>query len=281
MGAAPAGADPLQDADATVEQLRRDADQASQAYFDALARAQTLDAEVTALEARLPDLAARRQTLQATTEIRAVEAYKRAGHQIAAVFDSADVLTAARRTQWLGRLNERDHRSFEELTRVSARLVAQRDELHHARQAQQATLDQIQAQGRDIDARLQAAENRRHDLQAAAARPVNPKGSGGAAPPPPADYVPTPGAHAMHDDPFLVCTRTHESHGNYGAYNPAGPYLGAYQFLQSTWNSTANHAGRAELIGVPPNGASEFDQDDMAWTLYQWQGSRPWGGRCG
>jgi hypothetical protein len=40
------------------------------------------------------------------------------------------------------------------------------------------------------------------------------------------------------------------------------------------------HAGRTELIGVPPETASEYDQDDMAWTLYKWQGNAPWGGRC-
>ena len=71
-----------------------------------------------------------------------------------------------------------------------------------------------------------------------------------------------------------------EANGNYAAYNPAGPYMGAYQFLQSTWNSTANHAGRPELIGVPPHTASAYDQDDLAWALYQWRGSGPWGGLC-
>jgi hypothetical protein len=57
--------------------------------------------------------------------------------------------------------------------------------------------------------------------------------------------------------------------------------MGAYQFLQSTWDSAANHAGRPALIGVRPNTASEYDQDDMAWTTYQWQGTGPWGGACG
>jgi hypothetical protein len=56
--------------------------------------------------------------------------------------------------------------------------------------------------------------------------------------------------------------------------------MGAYQFLQSTWNSAANHAGRPGLIGVPPHHASQYDQDDMAWALYQWQGAGPWGNRC-
>ncbi|MGZ8752252.1 MAG: transglycosylase family protein, partial [Acidimicrobiia bacterium] len=82
------------------------------------------------------------------------------------------------------------------------------------------------------------------------------------------------------DDPFLSCTRARESRSNYSVVNPSGPYLGAYQFLQSTWNITTQHAGRAELVGVPPNVASVYDQDDMAWTLYQWQGTGPWGGAC-
>jgi hypothetical protein len=84
----------------------------------------------------------------------------------------------------------------------------------------------------------------------------------------------------MHDDPFLTCVRARESGGNYSVVNPAGPYLGAYQFLQATWNATANHAGRNELVGVPPNVASPYDQDDMAWSLYQWRGAGPWGGGC-
>jgi hypothetical protein len=56
--------------------------------------------------------------------------------------------------------------------------------------------------------------------------------------------------------------------------------MGAYQFLQSTWNGTANRAGRPELIGVPPHTASVYDQDDMAWALYSRSGSGPWGGTC-
>jgi hypothetical protein len=29
---------------------------------------------------------------------------------------------------------------------------------------------------------------------------------------------------------------------------------------------------------VDPHEASPTDQDDMAWALYQWQGSQPWAG---
>ncbi|MDQ6854424.1 MAG: transglycosylase family protein, partial [Actinomycetota bacterium] len=93
-------------------------------------------------------------------------------------------------------------------------------------------------------------------------------------------YAPRAGEHPQHNDPWMACTRRIESGGNYQAYNGSGPYYGAYQFTQGTWNSTANHAGRGELVGVDPRNASEYDQDDMAWTLYQWKGKAPWGGRC-
>jgi hypothetical protein len=92
--------------------------------------------------------------------------------------------------------------------------------------------------------------------------------------------VGTPGTNPHHDDPFLTCVRTRESGGNYGAVNPAGPYLGAYQFLQATWNIAASHGGRSDLVGVPANRATPYDQDDVAWALYQWQGMGPWGGSC-
>jgi hypothetical protein len=86
--------------------------------------------------------------------------------------------------------------------------------------------------------------------------------------------------HPHHDDPFLSCVRQRESGGNYAIVSSDGLYYGAYQFLQTSWNATANHAGRPELVGVPPNQASVYDQDDMAWDLYQWQGTGPWGGHC-
>ena len=98
--------------------------------------------------------------------------------------------------------------------------------------------------------------------------------------PAPPNYTGTPGESPHHNDPFLTCVRQRESGGNYGVANPAGPYLGAYQFLSSTWNVTASHAGRPDLVGVPANIASAYDQDEMAWALYQWQGKGPWGGRC-
>jgi len=81
-----------------------------------------------------------------------------------------------------------------------------------------------------------------------------------------------------HNDPFLTCVRQHESGGNYRVDSPDGQYHGAYQFLQSTWDATANHVGAGDLVGVDPHTASPTTQDDMAWNLYQWQGTGPWAG---
>ena len=67
-----------------------------------------------------------------------------------------------------------------------------------------------------------------------------------------------------------------ESGGNYRAINAAG-YYGAYQFSPSTWNSTANAAGRPDLVGVRPDNASPADQDAMAIKLHSLRGWQPWG----
>ena len=288
----PAGAQSTPPADSTVTALRAEAEQAADEYFDALARSEELEQSIAALEGRLPELAAERRTLRIQAEARAVAAYKRAGSQLNIVFSSGDALTAARRVTWLGQLNARDNTVFAQLTVATDALETQRTELRTAQAAQQEALTALATRGRDIDAKLQAAEDRARELaaqqaaqaaqQAAPAalpRPVNPgPGPGGAPPGPPPDYVPTPGEHPRHNDAFLVCTRARE--GSYTSYNPAGPYMGAYQFHQTTWNSAATRAGRSELTGVPPHTASPYDQDDVAWALYQWQGSRPWGGGC-
>ena len=282
----PAAAGPSQGADATVSSLRAQADAAAAEYFDALAKTRALDTQIAELEDRLPRLTARQRVLQHTTEERAVTAYKHSGDQLGAILASGDMLTAARRTVWLDRLNRRDNEAVEELIRVSSQLETQHQQLRDTRATQAAALAQVEARGRDIDAKLQAAEDLSRQRAAQTAqtpqtpvpRPVSPPGTPSAPPVAPPDYQPTPGTHPQHNDPFLVCTRAHE--GSYTSYNAAGPYMGAYQFLQSTWNGAANHAGRSDLVGVPPHTASEYDQDDVAWALYQWRGAGPWGGIC-
>lgn len=66
-----------------------------------------------------------------------------------------------------------------------------------------------------------------------------------------------------------------ESSGNYRAINPAGPYYGAYQFSQATWNdlgspyNSSQYQGRIHL-------ASPAVQDAAARLLYSRRGWAPW-----
>ena len=93
----------------------------------------------------------------------------------------------------------------------------------------------------------------------------------------PAAPTPTVG---VSDAAFLACIRQRESHGNYQTVSASGNYRGAYQFNQGAWDSTAQHAGRPDLVGQLANLVSPADQDAMALELYHWQGSAPWGGAC-
>jgi len=87
---------------------------------------------------------------------------------------------------------------------------------------------------------------------------------------------------SLANDPFLQCTRAHESNmaGGYRAVSPGGTYRGAYQFDQSTWDGAARLAGRDDLVGVDPAAAAPADQDLVAITLFHELGAQPWGDRC-
>jgi hypothetical protein len=300
---------PGADADRKVADAQARADKAADAYFDALERDYELGRDIADLEAELADLDDEVARLRKVTAARAVEAYKRAGTPFANTFgDAATVSETARRLTILDAVNARDRDAADAFQAARAERAERQDDLEQAKAEQAATLDQLRAEEEHLNEVLARAQDERRTLaaqQAAAAAAAQPAGApatttpaAGSAtttttaprapdapatptPSPPAPgYVPKGGTHPHHDDPFLVCTRQRESGGNYQAYNAAGPYLGAYQFSQTTWNGTANHAGRGELVGVDPRNASQYDQDDMAWTLYQWRGKAPWNDLC-
>lgn len=94
-----------------------------------------------------------------------------------------------------------------------------------------------------------------------------------------------PPANPWRDDPVLVCIRSHESANlpnPWAAYNPEGPYYGAYQYLQGTWNEAAATVGRHDLVGIPPMEpyVSGDDQDYVTYEIHQLWGDGPWGNRC-
>lgn len=90
-------------------------------------------------------------------------------------------------------------------------------------------------------------------------------------PPPPEPVRPTL-------PPYLVCVRWRESRGDYTAYNSSSGASGAFQFLRTTWDNTARHAGRYDLVGVNVRWVAPIDQDRMAIHLLNWYGPSPWAG---
>jgi TolA-binding protein len=222
------------------------------------------------------------------------------GNSLGSVFlDSSGATDTAHRIKLLDLVNARDDDAVRVLRRSQDDLTREHQDLETARAEQASALARLKDQDREVNAKLVAAQTQRQvalDQQiqaqqqaaaeaeaaaaeaAAAAAPPTP-------PPPPRPNTPAPvpatsasngGVNPHHNDPYLTCVRRHESSDNYQAYNPGGPAYGAYQFLQSTWNLAANHAGRGDLVGLDPRRASQYDQDEMAWTTYQWQGKRPW-----
>lgn len=289
------------DGEQSVAALRSQADVIAGRYFDALARYETLDHEITENRRVVAALAARARNARAEARDRAVSAYRTSSAQLSSIMDSHDTLAATRRVRLIDHVNARDQAIYARLRATTKELNTQRRVLEADRKAQADALDSLHEQSTAMEAKLALAQQQEQAALAVQARlaaetiaaptttaapPDSTLPTTTAPPPkvvtpaPPPNYQGTPGVYPMHDDPFLTCVRARESGGNYGAVNPAGPYLGAYQFLQATWNGAANHAGLTNLVGVPANLATPYDQDHVAWALYQWQGAGPWGGAC-
>jgi hypothetical protein len=286
-------------AQTTSERLaatRKAIDAAAGRWFAAQNSAANLDTSIANLQHEIEGDTARVDGARRQAAQRALVMYESASTNYGDVFGS-DAIDYARRSELIDHANAQNEQavadlraSIEDLRAQQKALTAQRADLAHALHdvaSQRATLD---AQFSDLEAQAQhdakaaaALESARHfaprasSPTAAPTRPVTISTSPPpSAPPPPA----TGGVSPHHNDPFLACTRARESNGDYQAQSPDGLYYGAYQFLPSTWNVTANHAGRPDLVGVLPSRASAYDQDETAWALYQWQGKAPWGGRC-
>ena len=315
MGAGSVGA-AAQGTQDRVDAARAAVDDVAQRWFDAQAKSAEIDKELAVVEQGVADAEAEAAATRELATRRALEIYKGSGSSFTSVLGSQDALESARRVELIDRVNARSNAAIDELGRVTEDLDNRRADLEAARAEQADVLASLEAEKADLEKALthavevnRAEIERRARAAAAAARtaqaasttsasrgasgsdaanasdgsaPPSGNGDGAAGSAPAATPAPPPpaaGEHPRHNEPFLACTRARESGGNYAAVNPAG-YYGAYQFSQLTWDAAASHAGRPELIGVLPSQASAYDQDDLAWALYQWQGNTPWGGRC-
>jgi len=300
-------------AGASTATLRAQVDSIGTQFLTAQENARALDTELRTLDQRLARIAHRKAVLAPAARERAVQIYQGSGQTFLSLFDTASAMESARRAELLARASDHTQALIDEYANTAITLQKARAEVAKARarqaalvaalakqqvvlehalaQAQQAYRDQLAAQ-----AQAQAqARARANAARQSTVRTTNPAGNAPTTsrPAPPTPTPPTPpapvpvpppappqpGENPHHNDTFLVCTRTRESSGDYTAVNLGG-YYGAYQFSQPTWDLAASHAGSPQLIGVRPDRASPWDQDQLAWVLYQWRGNGPWGGLC-
>jgi hypothetical protein len=290
--------DPAGDAQSRVDSARRAANASASRFLSSLIVYEELKAQATGYEAAIADAEQRAAMLQRIVRQRAARAYKSAGSNLPSLLSVGDLADMMRTDKLLATANVRDSDALSLLLAQREDLKIKREDLRRVETLQGGALIDLQRASKKADAQLSTALRNRQDVQArlaaqsasaaATTRLARTTRPGSAAvskvPAAPIPRVVAPpsggGVSPHHDDPFLSCVRHRESRGNYGIINPSGPWYGAYQFLASTWNVTARHAGRLDLVGVLPSDASPYDQDEMAWSLYQWQGSGPWGGAC-
>jgi len=285
---------------ASRSSLRASIDATANLWFAAQARADALDRQIQLLDKTLADEEQRVAGIRAIADNRAVQIYEDSTQGFGTMFGK-DPLEIGRRAALVGQANAVSQNAIDALSSSLADLNARRDQLDGARHDLTKTLLDLDSRRRTLDAQLATLQLRSAipaerpvlaarigRIRAAVVGTATNSAPPTTAPAPPPQATATaliaPPANtsrvsAHHDDPFLVCTRAHESAGDYGVVSSSG-YYGAYQFAPTTWDVTASHAGRLDLVGVLPSVASEYDQDEMAWALYRWQGNSPWGGRC-
>lgn len=122
--------------------------------------------------------------------------------------------------------------------------------------------EEAAAAAAEQEAAEQAAAEEAAAEAAAEPAPVSPGPAPGAPPPP---SRPTP----VEGDPFDALAQC-ESGGNPQAVNPAGPWYGAFQFSQPTWNDYA-----PDLPGKPTD-YSYGQQKTVAQRLQAARGWSPW-----
>jgi hypothetical protein len=271
-------------------------------YFAATTRLHTIDAELAHLRTERAHIDREYAAEHRLAVRRAVARYTQGAVPVPT--DSTDALDQASASVILQHAAATTNSAMDHYVHVRTTMLDTAHRLDSQQRAQRALVNQLAARTQTLNRDLASAQRAyREELAARAAAahaaeeaaqrshttPPSSATTDAATPPPvpsastqPVATPPPPsptGTNPHHDDPFLSCVRAHESRGDYGAVNPGG-YYGAYQFAPTTWNISASHAGMPGLIGVRPDHASAWDQDQVAWVLYQWQGAAPWSYEC-
>ena len=294
----------------SIASTRAEIDATANKWFAAQREAADLDVQIATLTKTLTQIEHRVKKVRRVAGDRAVALYESDTQALSGVMGGdvmgGDPLELGRRAALIGQANANGQVAIDELEAAIGDLHARQRELHKAQAAQSATLRDLAGRRRTLDNQLgslqlaaagvsdsshPAAKIRRPDEPATTAPPTRsavalasqplPVAATPAADPSP----PPPPAEQQRGQPPSRRTRSSCAHAPARApattpWSARAGYYGAYQFAPTTWNVTATHIGRLDLVGASPNQASEYDQDEMAWALYNWQGNSPWGGRC-
>lgn len=197
MGAAaPAGADPLDEAKARVVAAQQAADAAAVEYEAAIERYEEVTAQIATLQAKIAANKEEAARLQVIAERRAVEAYTGHGSMTEdPVLTTEDPLDVLRREKLLARTKRREDNAIHRLARINQELDDQRAKLeeHQAEQARalqvaEAEQAQVQAQLGEAQVALDALEEylrqveeaqRARDIAASVARSASNRAGGG------------------------------------------------------------------------------------------------------
>lgn len=140
-----------------VEQARAAADSAAARVTDAYGQAQALEDEISTVTRRIADGKARAEMLREASRRRALSAYTGAGEETAVVLETDDPSDAARRAEYLERINARANAAVDELGELTEDLEIQRAELDRKKEEHAQLLEQLETEQAQLDGLLQEA----------------------------------------------------------------------------------------------------------------------------
>lgn len=162
--------DELTAAKERVAEARAAATAAAGRVTDAIGRVQALGDEIRTVEDRIAAGAALADELRVLVQRRAHSAYTGSSSNGLEVLEAREPSEAARKTEYLERVNARDNAAVDELRAVNEDLAVQRTELDEARAEQVRVLEELERERERLDGLLAEAEAARAALEERLAR---------------------------------------------------------------------------------------------------------------
>lgn len=165
--AVPAAAktDPVKQARDRVDAAKRAANDAANRFSEAQSRYEKLGDDVAELDRRIVATAAEASRYRDVAQRRAVIAYRH-GHTLSPPSDPLDALDAVSRRALLDRVNARDNDAVSRLQALEVDLKSEHDAAQRRRDEQRQALTRLQAERRQLDAKLAASQNAQRALEA-------------------------------------------------------------------------------------------------------------------